>query len=56
MKQSAGLLLYRMTPMGLAVLVVHPSGTYNKNAAWSLPKGERGKGEGGEEGCDEAHE
>ena len=40
MKQSAGLLLYRQTPAGLQVLVVHPSGTYNKNAAWSLPKGE----------------
>ncbi len=40
MKQSAGLLLYRLTPSGLCVLVVHPSGAYNKNAAWSLPKGE----------------
>lgn len=29
-----------MTPMGLAVLVVHPSGDYNRNAAWGLPKGE----------------
>jgi len=40
LKQSSGLLLYRLTPMGLGVVLVHPSGAYNKNAKWSLPKGE----------------
>jgi predicted NUDIX family NTP pyrophosphohydrolase len=32
-------LLYRQGPAGLEVLIVHPSGGYNKNAPWSLPKG-----------------
>jgi predicted NUDIX family NTP pyrophosphohydrolase len=36
-KQSAGVLLYTDD---LRVLVVHPSGPYNKNAPYSLPKGE----------------
>jgi len=49
MKQSAGLLLYRHTPAGLCVVVVHPSGPYNKNAAWSLPKGEPEPGETSEQ-------
>ena len=40
MKQSAGLLLYRVTQAGLFVVVVHPSGPYNAKAAWGLPKGE----------------
>ena len=41
MKQSAGILLYRVAADGgVFVVVVHPSGPYNKNAAWSLPKGE----------------
>ena len=44
MKQSSGLLLYRLDPQagaaGVSVVVVHPSGPYNKKAAWSLPKGE----------------
>jgi len=39
MKRSAGVLLYRTTT-GLEVFIVHPSGSYNKNAAWSIPKGE----------------
>jgi predicted NUDIX family NTP pyrophosphohydrolase len=38
-KQSAGTLLYRDGPDGLEVLIVHPSGWYNKNAPWSIPKG-----------------
>lgn len=43
MKQSAGTLLYRTGPEGLEVLLVHPSGGYNKHAPWSIPKGEPGK-------------
>ena len=46
MKQSAGTLLYRQGPHGLEVLLVHPSGGYNKNAPWSLPKGQPDPGEG----------
>jgi predicted NUDIX family NTP pyrophosphohydrolase len=40
MRQSAGTLLYRDGPDGLAVLIVHPSGNYNRKAPWSIPKGE----------------
>ncbi|HEX3598404.1 MAG TPA: NUDIX domain-containing protein [Polyangiaceae bacterium] len=36
---SAGVLLYRRTAAGLEVLLVHPSGNYNKRAPWSIPKG-----------------
>ena len=39
MKQSAGTLLYRQGPEGLEVLIVHPSGPYNRKAPWSIPKG-----------------
>src|SRR6059058_4167308 len=45
MKQSAGTLLYREGPEGLEVLLVHPSGTYNRHAPWSIPKGVPNKGE-----------
>lgn len=46
-KQSAGTLLYRVAaakqperPDGLVeVLLVHPSGAYNRKAPWSIPKG-----------------
>jgi predicted NUDIX family NTP pyrophosphohydrolase len=38
-KLSAGTLLYRQTPAGLEVLLVHPSGPYNRKAPWSIPKG-----------------
>jgi predicted NUDIX family NTP pyrophosphohydrolase len=38
-KQSAGTLLYRRGPDGLEVLLVHPSGPYNRQAPWSIPKG-----------------
>ncbi len=44
-KQSAGTLLYRDGPGGLEVLLVHPSGSYNKNAPWSIPKGVPNTGE-----------
>jgi predicted NUDIX family NTP pyrophosphohydrolase len=43
MRQSAGTLLYRRGPTGLEVLLVHPSGAYNRHAPWSVPKGEPGK-------------
>ncbi|MCP4189771.1 MAG: NUDIX domain-containing protein [Planctomycetaceae bacterium] len=36
---SAGTLLYRLTNNTWEVLLVHPSGHYNRNAAWSIPKG-----------------
>jgi predicted NUDIX family NTP pyrophosphohydrolase len=40
MRQSAGTLLYRQGEEGLEVLLVHPSGAYNRRAPWSIPKGE----------------
>ncbi len=40
MKQSAGTLLYRDGLQGLEVLLVHPSGAYNRRAPWGIPKGE----------------
>jgi predicted NUDIX family NTP pyrophosphohydrolase len=40
MRQSAGTLLYREGADGLEVLLVHPSGAYNRRAPWSIPKGE----------------
>ena len=39
MKQSAGTLLYRAGDEGWEVLLVHPSGWYNRTAPWSIPKG-----------------
>jgi predicted NUDIX family NTP pyrophosphohydrolase len=42
-KQSAGLLLYRMTNGSLQVFLVHPGGPFWKSKdidAWSIPKGE----------------
>jgi predicted NUDIX family NTP pyrophosphohydrolase len=45
MKQAAGTLLYRDGPQGLEVLIVHPSGNYNRNKPWSIPKGEPDPGE-----------
>jgi predicted NUDIX family NTP pyrophosphohydrolase len=44
-KQSAGLLLYTGAGDALRIVVVHPSGAYNKNARYSLPKGEPNEGE-----------
>ena len=41
-KRSAGILLYRHTPAGLEVFLVHPGGPFwaKKDAgAWSIPKG-----------------
>jgi predicted NUDIX family NTP pyrophosphohydrolase len=42
---SAGTVLYRRTSMGIEVLLVHPSGAYNKRAPWSIPKGVPDEGE-----------
>ncbi len=39
MQQSAGTLLYRRQDGQLTVLLVHPSGNYNRKAPWSIPKG-----------------
>lgn len=46
---SAGLLLYRVTDAGVSVLLVHPSGAYNRKAPWSIPKGLAEDGESWEE-------
>lgn len=45
MKQAAGTLLFRFRDDTLEVLLVHPSGTYNRRAPWSIPKGELDEGE-----------
>src|SRR6185437_1364210 len=45
MKQSAGTLLYRLKGDELELLLVHPSGNYNRKAPWSIPKGEPDSGE-----------
>ena len=42
-RKSAGLLLFRRTPAGLEVLLVHPGGPLwakKDEGAWSIPKGE----------------
>ena len=47
-RTSAGLLLYRRTPGGIEVFLVHPGGPFwaKKDAgAWSIPKGEYVAGE-----------
>jgi predicted NUDIX family NTP pyrophosphohydrolase len=31
--------LWRRTDLGLEVLLVHPSGNYNRRAPWGIPKG-----------------
>ena len=45
MQESAGTLLYRRTPSGLEVLLVHPSGNYHRISPWSRPKGRLDRGE-----------
>jgi predicted NUDIX family NTP pyrophosphohydrolase len=37
--ESAGTLLHRRRGGELEVLLVHPSGSYNRGKPWSLPKG-----------------
>src|SRR5712692_4537777 len=38
-RESAGILVYREVGGELQILLVHPSGWYNKSAPWSIPKG-----------------
>ena len=48
LKQSAGILLYRMTNEQLQVFLVHPGGPFFRKkdeGAWSIPKGEYVDGE-----------
>jgi len=45
MLESAGVLLYRRGQNGWEVLLVHPSGNYNRRAPWSIPKGIADAGE-----------
>lgn len=45
MKQAAGILLYRRADHGIEVLLVHPSGNYNRGKPWSIPKGLPDEGE-----------
>lgn len=49
MKESAGILLYRHVAGQCEVLLVHPSGNYNRHAPWSIPKGLPGENESLEE-------
>jgi predicted NUDIX family NTP pyrophosphohydrolase len=44
-KLSSGTLLYRRTGDALEVLLVHPSGNYNRRAPWGIPKGQPEPGE-----------
>ncbi|MBI3865219.1 MAG: NUDIX domain-containing protein [Planctomycetia bacterium] len=37
--QSSGTLLHRLRDGQLEVLLVHPSGNYNRGKPWSIPKG-----------------
>lgn len=44
-KESSGTVLYRDAADGIEVLLVHPSGNYNRRAPWGLPKGQPDPGE-----------
>ena len=39
MKKAAGIVMYRRKTELLEVLLVHPSGNYNRGKPWSIPKG-----------------
>ena len=39
MKVTAGTLLYRRKDGALEVLLIHPSGNYNRKSPWGIPKG-----------------
>lgn len=45
MVESAGLVVYRHVGEQLEVLLVHPSGNYNRRAPWGIPKGLPDEGE-----------
>jgi predicted NUDIX family NTP pyrophosphohydrolase len=49
MKQSAGTLLYRRVEGTIEVLLIHPSGNYNRRAPWGIPKGLLDEGESPEQ-------
>lgn len=49
MKRSSGTLLYRHTPAGLEVMLIHASGWYNRKSPWGIPKGEIDAGETAEQ-------
>jgi predicted NUDIX family NTP pyrophosphohydrolase len=49
MKIAAGVVLYRRNNNALEVLLVHPSGNYNRGKPWSIPKGLPDEGESLEE-------
>jgi 8-oxo-dGTP diphosphatase len=38
-KLASGTLLYRIVDGAVEVLLVHPSGNYNRRAPWGIPKG-----------------
>ncbi len=47
-RTSAGILLFRRTPLGIEVLLGHPGGPYFEQkdvGAWSIPKGQAENGE-----------
>lgn len=44
-KESSGTLLYRRRDGQVEVLLVHPSGNYNRGKPWSIPKGIPDSGE-----------
>jgi predicted NUDIX family NTP pyrophosphohydrolase len=44
-KLAAGTVLYRHVGELLEVLLVHPSGNYNRRAPWGIPKGQPDPGE-----------
>ncbi len=48
-KRSVGTLLYRPGTEELEVLLVHPSGNYNRHKPWSIPKGLLDEGEEAEQ-------
>ena len=45
MIHSSGTLLYRHRDGRLEVLLIHPSGRYNRHTPWGIPKGIRDEGE-----------
>lgn len=45
MMHSAGTLLYRQCDGRLEVLLIHPSGSYNRRTPWGIPKGVPDEGE-----------
>jgi predicted NUDIX family NTP pyrophosphohydrolase len=49
MKESAGTLLYRLKGGTIEVLLIHPSGNYNRKAPWGIPKGLVDPGENAEQ-------